>query len=99
MHLGPSINDRGVLGSIGSDGKIEVKVEYPEDQMFTMPRGSVRISWLPHRLELPLQRSRPIYRPRPSVLSVQSICHKISGQTGRRYGLLDAEKVVQRSAR
>ncbi len=48
-----------------------------------------------HRLELPPQRSRPIYRPRPSVLSVQSICRKISGQTGGRYGLLDAEKVVQ----
>lgn len=32
---------------------------------------------------------------RPSTASVQSICRKSSEQTGRRFGLLDAEQVVQ----
>ena len=33
---------------------------------------------------------------RPSASSIQSICRKISEQTSRKYGLLDAEEIVQR---
>ena len=33
---------------------------------------------------------------RPSMSSVQSICHKVSEQTARRYGLLDSQEMVKR---
>ena len=61
-----------------------------------MPRGAARVPWVPHGWNYrPTDGGRYI-GTRPSKASVQSICRRISAQTGRRCVGRPAEEVVGR---